>query len=178
MCIVSMFFCLIMLLCSFQTMSFNCCIVFMFTFWTKWLTLKINNVNNNNKQCCSQMAFRKTLVHCECVLLFDDTLLQPFQTMSFNCHTVFMFTFWTKQLALKINNVNNNNKQCCLQMAFKKMHMHCKCVLLFDNIVAIIPNNEFQLLHCFHVHILNKTTNIENQQCQQQQQTMLFANGI
>ena len=63
-------------------------------------------------------------------------------------------------------------------MAFKKVHMHCEHVLLFDDIVVLIPNNEFQPLHCFHVCILNKVTNIENQQCQQQQQTMLVGNGI
>ena len=45
-----------------------------------------------------------------------------------------------------------------------KKCVHCKCVFLVDDVVALIPNNEFQLLHCFHVHFLNKMTNIENQQ--------------
>ena len=55
--------------------------------------------------------------------------------------------------------------------------MLCKHVFLVDNVVALIPNNEFQPLHCFHVHTLNKMTNIENQQCQQQQ-TMSFGNCV
>ena len=68
---------------------------------------------------------------------------------------------------------NNVVWKCCL-----KKHVHCKHVFLVDDVVALIPSNEFQLFHCFHAHILNKMTNIENQQCQQQQQMMLFANGI
>ena len=62
-------------------------------------------------------------------------------------------------------------------MTFAKKCVHCKCVFLIANVVVLIPNNEFQPLRCFHVHFLNKMTNIENQQCQQQQQqqqTMLF----
>ena len=63
-------------------------------------------------------------------------------------------------------------------MTLKKKCVHWKCVFLIANVVVLIPNNEFQLLHCFYVHVLNKMFNIENQQCQQQQQTMLFTNGI
>ena len=55
---------------------------------------------------------------------------------------------------------NNVVHKWCL-----KKCAHCKHVNLFDNIVALIPNNEFPSLHCFHVHALNKMPNIENQQC-------------
>ena len=64
-----------------------------------------------------------------------------------------------------VNNANLLRMTHHLEMVFKKKYVHCKCVLLFDNVVALIPKNEFQLLYCFYVHFLNKTTNIENQQC-------------
>ena len=51
----------------------------------------------------------------------------------------------------------------------KETHAHCKHVNLFDNVVVLIPNNEFHPSHCFHVHFLSKTASIENQQCWQQQ---------
>ena len=93
-CIASVFFCFMTLFCSFQKMSFNCCTVFMITFWAKHLTLKINDVNNNNKQCCLQMAFKKWL--CTASIFLVDNVFHSFQTMIFNHCIVFMFTFKTK----------------------------------------------------------------------------------
>ena len=63
-----------------------------------------------------------------------------------------------------VNNVNLMRMMSFGNGICKKC-VHCKCVFSVDNVVALIPNNEFQPLHCVHVHFLNKTTSIENQQC-------------
>ena len=56
-----------------------------------------------------------------------------------------------------------NNVVC--KQCLKEMCVHCKHVNLFDNVVVLIPNNEFHPSHCFHVGFLSKAANIENQQC-------------